>query len=100
MYLSACVPVCLFLSECVPVWMTRAFTVFLKVYLCLCAPVYLSVCLSVYLSEFVPVGMTRAFTVFRAVFTMSFSMRRSVSPTRDTERPARPARAVRPTRCT
>lgn len=47
-----------------------------------------------------PWGRIRAFTGALAAFTISFSIFRSSSPTRETERPALPARAVRPTRCT
>lgn len=47
-----------------------------------------------------PWGSIRAFTGALAAFTISFSIFRSSSPTRDTERPALPARAVRPTRWT
>lgn len=48
----------------------------------------------------IPGGRTRAFTLFLADFTTSFRIFLSVSPTRDTERPERPALAVRPTRWT
>lgn len=50
--------------------------------------------------DYVPGGRTRALTEVFADLTTSFRSFLSDSPTRETERPERPALAVRPTRWT